>query len=76
MLIFSQDKKTIINIDEVSRIFVSEQGNAIIQTEEEFLGKYSSENRAIEIMEEIMKVYSLSWPTYHMPKNKEEHNAR
>lgn len=79
MIIVSQDKKTIINFDNVIRINVrrlppNETGYAIsIDTMDCLFDRfalYDTEERAKEVLSEIYKKYS-DWQTMRMVRNEE-----
>lgn len=64
MLIISQDKGTIINLDRVSEIMVC--GNEITITDDickdygEIIGSYETEERAKKVLEEIYLVFGVN----------------
>lgn len=62
MIILSQDKVAIINFDNVERIIIGIEDTSEILCEfrdgETLLGKYESEERAMEVLEEITCAYS------------------
>ena len=61
MIIVSQDKKKIINFERITEITVS--GTGILVGDDVFIpkaeevGKYESEERAKEVLQEIIKAY-------------------
>lgn len=65
MIILSQDGKEIINFDNVNLIRIQDDGSIVAYDNtyneqtgvSSFLGKYETEKRAKEILQEIIKVY-------------------
>lgn len=76
MIIVSQDKSEIINFNEIFRLYVDTWSNEEFATEPNcfciraekasdnmicaFLGEYSTEERAKEVLQEIVKTYVLT----------------
>lgn len=56
MIIRSQDKKKIYNFEQIRRIFVDT--NMIIVDDVSILGEYSTEEKAIKVLDMIQKAYS------------------
>jgi hypothetical protein len=85
MLIRSQDKKQLINTDMVTRIYSDKveggcKVRADFQNSWEDLGKYSSEAKAIKVLDMIQDLYDdrgrdFAWfnahRTFQMPTNEE-----
>ena len=89
MIIVSQDKKKIINFDNLTQVYIThcEEDNTgyfirfeTVDSLYEDLGEYSTEDRAKEVLEEIIERYT-NWnnlvygqptgecsPKYEMPK--------
>ena len=89
MIIVSQDKKKIINFDNLTQVYINrcEEDNTgyfirfeTVDSLYEDLGEYSTEDRAKEVLEEIIERYT-NWnnlvygqptgecsPKYEMPK--------
>ena len=68
MIIVEQDKKTIINFDDVTKIYINNpletyNGEFRIKAENawttEILGYYKTEERAKEVLEEIISTYQI-----------------
>lgn len=64
MIIVSQDKDEIVNFDNIAHIFVSKDSDKHYSIEygkmnssSELLGIYATEERAKEVLQEIMKKY-------------------
>ena len=80
MIIVEQDEKTIINFDEVTKILITSpigtnDGEFKITAENiltaEILGYYKTEERAKEVLEDIMEFYVITEErnkVYRMPK--------
>ena len=78
MIIVSQDKKTLINLDNISAITIlNEYKNETITIAafndircREFipLGEYETEERAIKVLENILNAAGLKMYKYQMPK--------
>ena len=78
MIIVNQDKDMIINFDNVVKIFVKKYCDdkpeiycRTIHDIEVFLGEYQTEERAKEVLQEIIKLYGADiWtvPVYQMPE--------
>lgn len=74
MIILSQDKKEIINFDNVNLIRVQDDGSIVtydntynIQTGvSDSLGKYKTEERAKEILRDIVEMYRKQANKYHL----------
>ncbi len=66
MIIVSQDKDKIINYDNVQLLWINEHIlNKTIKTfyiyaDHDFLGEYETEERAKEVLQEIIKIYKVS----------------
>lgn len=64
MIIIDQDKNKIINFDNVNEISITETGEVLVVNNTyitndclDVLGKYDTEKRAKEVLEEIIKAY-------------------
>ena len=64
MIIVSQDKDKIINFDNVNEVFTTELGKILVVNNThitddclDVLGKYDTEERAKEVLQEIIKAY-------------------
>ena len=81
MIIVSQDKTKIVNFDNIAHIFISKDSEKHFLIEygkmtgtSELLGVYSTEERAKEVLEEIVEYYSRfcsvqgEWARYYIPK--------
>lgn len=74
MIIVSQDKETIVNFNNVDLIQIVENRDnfgieANVSHTIVYLGNYFKQNRAKEVLQEILEEYS-NWekPVYEMPK--------
>lgn len=85
MLIMSQDEDLIININNVTVIGIAQRNKKEIDSitvdkKEQYLAEYRTEERAKEVLQEIVKKYSdwenlkagqpegSPYPIYYMPK--------
>ncbi len=72
MIIVSQDKKRIYNVDNTS-IRVLGNGifivDGILANEEPLLGTYESEKRAEEVLRDIAHWYDMDAKVYNMPED-------
>ena len=62
MIIISQDKTTIINFDNVHLITKNDDSPYIFartNVAEVMLGKYETEERALEVLDDLARVYGL-----------------
>lgn len=76
MIIVSQDKMQIFNFDRIKNIWIDD--NVLDKTDTEFaicadgeiLGDYDTEERAKEVLQEIVEIHRVAIPTaeYQMPK--------
>ena len=76
MIIVNQDKDNIINFDNIKSIWIDD--NVLDKTDtmfeiyadDEFIAEYSTEERAKEVLQEIIEIHRISIPTaeYQMPK--------
>lgn len=61
MLIRSKDKKTLVHMEALKKIQVDTTSNRIIaiysDNEKEFLGEYSTKEKAMEILNDIVNIY-------------------
>ncbi len=65
MIIVSQDRDLIINFDNVTVIGIAQNNSKEIDSitvdkEEQYLGEYKTEERAKEVLQEIVKTYVLT----------------
>lgn len=70
MVIISQDKKKIFNFDNASLIMICTENEIWIDTEKtcNLLGEYKTEERAKEVLQEIVNTYVRECKTYIMPE--------
>ena len=83
MIIVSQDKQRIVNFDNITQIYITfcEEDNPYywirfetVDSLYENLGYYEAEERAEEVLEEIVEYYSHfcsvqgEWARYYMPE--------
>ena len=69
MVIVSQDKETIVNFDNITEI-AQEDGeigitNDILNDNFQVIAKYETEERAKEVLQEIIEVYKRQINQYH-----------
>ena len=63
MIIVSQDKNNVINYDNVKSLWIEDNvldetnTTFYINADEDFLGEYKTEERAKEVLQEIIKAY-------------------
>lgn len=61
MIIVSQNKREIFNFEMAKNIYVeTEEKSYSIQIDDNFSGKYDTEERAKEVLQEIVKTYVLT----------------
>lgn len=62
MLILSQDKKEIVNFDNITNIFILNNNIKCMLTNEgeTYIGVYDTEKRAKEVLQEILKFYKAT----------------
>ncbi len=72
MIVISQDKKRIYNFDNIKLIEVLNNDifiiDDILADEGPFLGTYESEERAEEILRDIVHWYDMEAKVYRMPE--------
>ena len=72
MIVISQDKKRIYNFDNIKLIEVLNNDifiiDDILAVEGPFLGTYESEERAEEILRDIVHWYDIEAKVYRMPE--------
>ena len=77
MIIVNQDKDELINLDRVQNVWINDSLDNDFNTYEiyadgDLLGFYKTEERAKEILQEIIKAYGadiMTVPVYEMPNN-------
>lgn len=77
MIIVSQDKTKIVNFDNLIQVYITqdeeETANFIryesVDSLYEDLGEYKTEERAKEVLQEIVNTYVRECKTYIMPKD-------
>lgn len=77
MIIVSQDKEKIVNFDNLTQIYITrdeeETANFIryesVDSLYEDLGQYETEERAKEVLQEIVNTYVRECKTYIMPED-------
>ena len=76
MIIVTQDEETIVNFDDVTKIYIknpfeNNDGKFEIRAENvwnvKFLGYYKTKERAKEVLQEIVSTYQIN-TVYEMPK--------
>ena len=76
MIIVTQDEETIVNFDDVTKIYIknpfeNNDGEFEIRAENvwnvNFLGYYKTKERAKEVLQEIVSTYQIN-TVYEMPK--------
>lgn len=67
MIIVSQDRKKIFNFDNISIIHIMDNNKIWVDTEKTCnnLGTYKTEERAKEVLQEMLKVYKKQTNKYH-----------
>lgn len=75
MIIVSQDKDNIVNFDNIAHIFINKGSETTIcygrmSGCSETLGYYATEERAKEVLQEIIEIHRVAIPTgeYQMPE--------
>lgn len=70
MLILSQDKKEIVNFNNITNMFILNYSIKcmLINGGETYIGYYNTEERAKEVLQEIIKAYSKE-DFYHIRKS-------
>jgi hypothetical protein len=73
MLIRTQDKMTLVNLDQVMEISIvgktvrCQYANGVCR----FLGTYSSEENVLELLDDIQRHYNHDAPLFIMPQEEE-----
>lgn len=73
MIIVSQDRDLIINFDNVTVIGIAQNNSKEIDSitvdkEEQYLGEYKTEERAEEVLRDIVHWYEIDAKVYRMPE--------
>lgn len=73
MLIRSQDKRTLVNLDNVARITIEQISNSDyrIGAGYNYIGTYSTEEKAIKVLDMIQQNYERRWEVFQMPQDSE-----
>lgn len=73
MLIRSQDKKCIANLDNTARITIDKTKGDVYQINAGYcpIAEYSTEEKAIKVLDMIQKDYERRWGAFQMPQDRE-----